>query len=174
MPNATEGQEAREWAEVRAAAISAVRAAIPHWPDSDCEEIADAVLAVCDEEAVNRMAGQFVAETGIRAMDFRNGASMDLEPSKTLVAHWVAAARTWLDSYGAVNYTETEVTVADTMDKVSMEVKLAGEFERFAFILQRVGPGKLTPHEARKRAEAEYERLMAENAALRDRLGATS
>jgi hypothetical protein len=144
--------ETHEWEAIRAAAIEAVRAAITvPWPDSDVEEVADAVLAVCDEEAINRMADVFVNETRIRAMDFRNGVDMDLVPSQTLVANWVAAAKTWLDDAGARNYTETAVEFPG--EKVSVEVKLAGEAERFVFILQRVGPGKLTPHEARKQAD---------------------
>lgn len=144
--------ETRDWEAVRAAAIEAVVTATAgaHWPRSDAEELADAVLAVCDEEAINRMAQEFVNETRIRAMDFRNGATMDLVPSRALVANWVAAAKTWLDDIGARNYTETACEFGPS---VSMESRLAGELERYAFILQRVGPGKLTPHEARKKAD---------------------
>jgi hypothetical protein len=152
--------EARSWDEIRAAAIAAVLAT-GRISLARATVIADAVLAVCDEEAVNRMAGTFVDETRIRAMDFRNGASMDLVPSQTLVAHWVAAAKTWLGD--APNYTETALEFGG---KVSTEVKLAGEFERYVFILQRVGPGKLTPHQARKKAEAERDKALAELAAL--------
>lgn len=154
-------QETRDWADLRIAAIRAVIEVATDFGTKvvagDPEKLVDAVLAVCDEEAVNRMADRFVDEARIKAIDFRNGVDMDLEPSKTVVAHWVAAAKAWLDSYKAVNYTETEV-------------KLAGEADRFAFILQRVGPGKLTPHEARKAAEAEVERLRAEVAGLREQL----
>lgn len=155
--------EAREWAEVRAAAICAVREALR--TTRAAEALADAVLAVCDEEAVSRMADEFVNETRIKGMDFRNGAHMDLVSSETLVANWVAAARGWFDEHPAPNYTETEVSFDD--DKMAMEAKIAGEFERYVFILQRVGPGKLTPHEARKKAEAEVERLTDENAILK-------
>lgn len=157
--------EARDWNAMREAAIKAVREALR--TTRAAEKLADAVLAICDEEAVNRMSDTFVNETRIRAMDFRNGASMDLVPSETLVAHWVAAAKAWFDQHPAPNYTETEVSGGG---KYEMEVKIAEEYERFVFILQRVGPGKLTPHEARKRAEAEVERLTAENAALKDLL----
>ena len=38
-----------------------------------------------------------------------------------------------------------------------MEVQAAGEFERYVFTVQRAG--KITPHEARRRAEAELEQL---------------
>src|SRR5215207_306672 len=46
-----------------------------------------------------------------------------------------------------------------------MEVKLANEFERYAFTLQRVGA--LTPHEARMRAEKERDEALAEVEQLR-------
>lgn len=168
----TDTTEARDWAEVRKAAVRAVIEAASDFSHDgpvagDAEKLADAVLAVCDEEAVNRMADEFVDETRIRAMDFRNGATMDLVPSQTLVANWVAAAKTWLDDAGARNYTETACEFGPS---VSTEVKLAGEFERYTFILQRVGPGKLTPHEARKKAENRAdaaERLLEEALHLR-------
>ena len=160
--------ETRDWDEMRAAAMRALAEAAEtadgYQVTGNAEVLADAVLAVCDEEAVNRMAAQFADETRLRAMDFRNGVDMDLVPSQTLVAHWVAAAKTWLGEHKAINYTETQV---DFDQKVSVEVKLAGEADRYAFILQRVGPGKLTPHEARKKAEAERDDALAELAELR-------
>lgn len=47
---------------------------------------------------------------------------------------------------------------------ISMEVEAAGEFERYVFTVQRAG--KTTPHEARRRAEAELEQLRARLAEL--------
>jgi hypothetical protein len=166
------GPEAREWEEVRLAAVRAVIAAADDSGDGnlvmgDAVKMAENVLAVCDEEAVNRMADVFVNETRVRGMDFRNGVSMDLVQSETLVANWVAAARAWFDHHEAPNYTES---LAESGDQHSMEVKLAGDVERYAFILQRVGPGRLTPHEARRKAEAERDEAVAEVARLRDAL----
>ncbi|MEV0616153.1 hypothetical protein AB0I81_22760 [Nonomuraea sp. NPDC050404] len=63
---------------------------------------------------------------------------LSLIPPREIVAGWVHTARELLGE--ATNYVE-------------MEIKLAGEVERFAFVLQRVG--KLTPHEARQKAETE-------------------
>jgi hypothetical protein len=90
---------------------------------------------------------------------------MDLVPSETLVANWVAAAKAWLDEHPAPNYTETPLEFGP---RAEMEVKLAGELERYVFILQRVGPGRLTPHEARKKAEAERDQALAELASLKE------
>jgi hypothetical protein len=161
----------RTWDEVRAAAIQAVSDAAADEFAGDpilqttAERLADAVLAVVDEEAVSRMTETFVNETRIRAMDFRHGVSMDLVPSETLVAHWVAAAKAWLDEHPAPNYTETPLEFGA---KAEMEVKLAGELVRYVFILQKIAPGTLTPHEARKKAEAERDQALAELARLRE------
>lgn len=103
----------------------------------------DALIAELDgreEEARERWIQQQLDQTGIKAMDFRNGMSMEIEPARELVAHWVGAARAMLGD--APNYTETPI---------EMEIKVGESPERFAFVLQRVG--KLTPHEARQQAE---------------------
>ncbi|MFD3802620.1 hypothetical protein ACFWTC_03105 [Streptomyces sp. NPDC058619] len=101
-----------------------------------------------DEEARERWIKRQLDETGLKAMDFRNGMTMDIEPARELVAHWVGAARAMLGD--AENYSETPI---------AMEVKVAEDPERFAFTLQRVG--KLTPHQARQQAEATVERVRA-------------
>lgn len=93
-----------------------------------------------DEEARERWIQKQLDETGLKAMDFRNGMTMELEPARELVAHWVGAARAMLGD--APNYTETPI---------EMVVKVGESPERFAFVLQRVG--KLTPHQARQQAE---------------------
>ncbi|MEU1805863.1 hypothetical protein [Streptomyces sp. NPDC019937] len=95
-----------------------------------------------DDEARERWIQKQLEETGLRAMDFRNGAEMELEPARELLAHWVAAARTMLGD--APNYTET---------RLSMDVKVAESPELYTLVVQRHGPGVLTPHEARQRAE---------------------
>jgi hypothetical protein len=137
--------EPRSWDELRSAALAAVR-------ESDARKTTDiigVVLGVIDEETVSRMAAELTEETRIRSMDFRNGAAMDIEPSRTLVARWVGAARGMLGD--APNYSETEVELgrADPPG-YEMTVGLAGQ-ERFVFRLQRAG--RLTPHQARMLAE---------------------
>lgn len=113
--------------------------------DVHAHDLADAVLAVVDDEAIDRMAQHYVDDTRIRAMEFRNGAEMKLKPAQDMAAMWVAAAKTMLGD--AENYTETEVG----LPSVSMDVKLAGEYEMFTLTVQRAR--KLTPHQARQRAE---------------------
>jgi hypothetical protein len=82
---------------------------------------------------------------------------MEMEPAREAAALWVGAARGLLE--GAENYSE-----------ISMEFKLAGDWQRYAFHVQRAG--KLTPHEARRQAEAEREELRAEVERLRAELEA--
>lgn len=124
--------------------------------------LAEAVMAEIEQEAIDRMTEVFVSETRIRSMDFRNGAAMDLEPSRTLAATWVGAARGMLA--GAPNYSETEVDfgLADPPG-VEMTVGLGGE-ERYVFRVQR--RGKLTPHQARQKAEARAEAAETKLAAI--------
>lgn len=107
-----------------------------------------AELAGRDEEARERWIQKQLDETGLKAMDFRNGMIMEIQPARELVAHWVGAARAMLGD--APNYTETPI---------EMEVKVGESPERFAFVLQRVG--KLTPHQARQQAEQRAERAEA-------------
>lgn len=117
-------------------------------------EAADVALAAIEGGAIDRMAEHFVNETRMKSMDFRTGIAMDIEPSRTLVANWVGAARGMLGD--APNYCETPI---------EMTVKVAEDPEQFVFILQRVAPGTLTPHQARmaaeERADAEVERAEA-------------
>jgi hypothetical protein len=143
-------------------AILAVTYPADEWPDGPpgegemdtAREQADAAMAVFDDAALGRMAERLLEETNLRAMDFRNGMSMELEPAQALAANFVGAARAMLGE--APNYSET-----------SFEFGLAGERERFAFIVQRVAPGKLTPHEARQAAEQRADEAVTELARLR-------
>jgi hypothetical protein len=86
-----------------------------------------------------------------------------VEPARELVAHWVAAARAMLGD--APNYSETEIDFGrEDPPGYEMEIKLAGELDRYVFRVQR--RGKLTPHQARKLAEERAERAEAKLAAI--------
>jgi hypothetical protein len=113
------------------------------------------LMAQMDEAARERWIEKQLAETGLRSMDFRNGMAMDIEPARDLVAQWVGAARAMLGD--APNYSETPI---------EMVVKVGESPERFAFTLQRVG--KLTPHEARRQAEARVAELERQAAQPRE------
>lgn len=127
----------------------------PHFAD-EREGLKAAVRAVLSESAAQQWIGKQLEQTGIRAMDFRNGMHMDLEPARELLAHQVAAARAMLGD--APNYTET---------KLEFDVKVAESPEMYTIVIQRHAPGALTPHEARQKAEArvaELERQLAQRA----------
>jgi hypothetical protein len=77
-----------------------------------------------------------------------------------MAAMYVAMAKTMLGD--AENYSETPL---------EFHVKIAEEVERYILTVQRTGPGKLTPHEARRRAEAERDTALARIAELEQQLG---
>lgn len=125
---------------------------------ADLEEIVELLL---DEAASQQWIDQQLAQTRMRAMDFRNGALMELEPAREMAAAWVAAARTLL--MGGENYSET-VLVDEGTDvataSYSMDVSIPELPERYTLTVQRVAPGTLTPHEARRKAEVERDRIL--------------
>ncbi len=106
------------------------------------------IEALLSEVAVQQWLRRQEEEMGIRSTDFRNGMHMEMQPAREMLAHFVAAARTMLGD--APNYTET---------KLEMDVKVAEAPEMYTVVIQRHGPGALTPHDARLRAEAYAERL---------------
>ncbi|NUQ95821.1 MAG: hypothetical protein HOY79_04430 [Streptomyces sp.] len=132
----------------------------PHFAD-EREGLRNAVTAVLAQSAAQTWVQKQLAETGIRAMDFRNGLHMDISAARELLAHWVAAARTMLGD--APNYTET---------KLEMDVKVAESPELYTLVVQRHAPGVLTPHEARQKAETRVAQLERELRHLRGETGA--
>lgn len=167
MPETTEDPIA-ELCEVAASALEG----LVSLGDDPADNLRPAVEAILEEAASQQWIAKQLSETGLKTMDFRNGMTMELQPAREMVAMWVGAARAMLGP--APNYTETTIN-GDPDDpdgdrpygggSVSMEVKVAESIERYAVILQRVGPGYLTPHEARLKAEAERD---AAQALLRD------
>jgi hypothetical protein len=95
-----------------------------------------------DDEARERGIQQQIDAAMLKSVDFRNGAAMELIPARETAAAMVAAARGLLGD--AENYSETTV---------EWDIGLAGETDRYTIVIQRVG--KVTPHQARRRAEAE-------------------
>lgn len=135
--------EPRDWEALREDAFDKAMEVLDDHPVA-CR-VTDAILAVFDKEAVNRLGAEMIADTKIKAMEFRAGGRMDLEPSRDAAAIWTGAARGLLENTGAENYVEIE-----------MQFGLAGDPQRYAFTCQRVG--RLTPHQARKQAEAERDK----------------
>jgi hypothetical protein len=156
-------QETRDWTEIRAAAVRAVIATATDFGHGDliaghAAQFADAVLAVCDEEAVSRLADQLVDESRLQSIRAEDGAAvLSAVPARGVIAQWVLASRGLLDDSGAENYAVIDMTFPDRP-----------RGERYQFVLQRVG--KLTPHEARQRAERERDEALADAGRLRERL----
>lgn len=97
-------------------------------------------------ESVERRAEELAEATRLRSMNFRDGKlELELESAHEITTALVASARTILAD--AENYTE-------------LTFEVAADGERYVLTLQR--PGKLTPHEARVKAEAERDALRAE------------
>ncbi|MFJ3663130.1 hypothetical protein ACIPPM_21995 [Streptomyces sp. NPDC090119] len=104
-----------------------------------------------DEEARERWVQKQEEQLGIKWADFRAGNwQMDLAAGRDFAAAYVAAARALLGD--APNYSET---------KLEFDVKIAESPELYTLVVQRHGPGVLTPHEARQRAEGELARVQA-------------
>ena len=115
------------------------------------------VQELLSEAASQRWIDEQLRSTGLKTMDFRNGAAMELEPARDLAASLVAAARGLLGD--APNYVENVYDVGADPDKASysMTVSIPELPERYTLTVQRIAPGKLTPHEARMRAEKAIE-----------------
>lgn len=118
------------------------------------------VSDLLQDAATEQWLAEQVAQIKIKAADFRNGASMDLEPARDFVAIWVGVCRGLIQD--GPNYSETAMDLLPKVgSKVEMGVKLAEEpRERYIVTVQRDEPGKLTPHQARMKAETERDDLV--------------
>ncbi|MGP4092972.1 hypothetical protein [Nonomuraea sp. KM90] len=121
------------------------------WTNTDWKERAEQARAEAHElraeleRRITTDAEALADQTLMRSLTVEDGKlELNLIPPREIVAVWVHAAREM---------------IGDAENYVEMEVKLAGEVERFAFVLQRVG--KLTPHEARQAAEGRADQAEA-------------
>lgn len=120
-----------------------------HLSLADAEAVVSELLA---DAAAQKWTTDQIKQIGVRSMDFRNGATMDLEPAREMVAMWVGACRGLIQD--GPNYSETVMDyLAKPGDKVEMGVKVAESPERFVITVQRDHPGAMSPHQARQRAE---------------------
>jgi len=152
----TTADEPRDWETLRSDALRAVTEVLEDAEQIEnlAEEVTDAVLSVIDDECVRALCADHISKTNLRSMDFRNGAHLEIEPARDMIAYWVGAARALLE--GAENYSETTL---------EWDFKIPEDAQRYSFVVQKVG--KLTPHEARRKAEAERDELRAEAERLR-------
>lgn len=120
-----------------------------HGRSVELDAVVHELETLANAEAVARQAM-------LEGMSVEQGATvLSLRPPRELAIMWVHMARGMLGD--AENYSETRVDFPSW----SVEVKAAYEVDRYVLTVQRAG--KLTPHDARKRAEAERD-------ALRERL----
>lgn len=131
----------------RAVLVSHCRAIDMTLPDDPSTVFRPMIEAVLAEASAQAWVEKQLAETGLKSMDFRNGMTMEIEPARDMVAQWVGAARAMLGD--APNYSETPI---------EMVVKVGESPETFAFTLQRVG--KVTPHQARQKAEQQLAEVL--------------
>ncbi|WP_433357841.1 hypothetical protein ACQP25_44545 (plasmid) [Microtetraspora malaysiensis] len=97
-------------------------------------------------------------QMGVRNLRAKNGgAAVELVPPEELARHIFA------------NFAHM---IGDAMNYVEFELQHPTTGWRCVFIVQRVGPDKLTPHDARAQAERRAEQAEAEAARLRAELGA--
>lgn len=129
--------------------------------DDDTDNLTDAVMAVV-QPVIKKLranveaapdAATWIGRCVECLTQIEGGVDMQLEPARELAAIWVAAARTMLGD--AENYSETpvEIDVGLGVDPDNPKPR-----ELYTVVIQRVG--KVTPHQARKRAEAERDRAV--------------
>ena len=125
--------------------------------DSVMQELVEDLLA---ESASQVWVSRQLDQTRMRAMEIRDGGvTLPLVPSQEMAAMWIGACRGLLQE--APNYSETIFESENLKNGgVSIDVGLGGSPERYTVTIQRHGPGKLTPHEARMKAQNEYDRLL--------------
>lgn len=97
------------------------------------------------------LAAEILADgTLLKALNIKDGVvTLETEPARELFLVLVASMREMLDSYGAENYLETEITAPS----VSLDMR-DGENPRDAYTVTIQRRQRPTPHEFRQQAEA--------------------
>ncbi|HET6285752.1 MAG TPA: hypothetical protein VFG15_03240 [Amycolatopsis sp.] len=127
-------------------------------PRLSTEEAAEHLAQLVAER--QRLTDAVERQTLLSHLSIDQGAmKIDVVPPREVIINQVLAARALLDD--AENYSETPVELPPS---VEMDIGTAGE--RYVVIIQR--PGKLTPHQARRLAEAERNRISCAVLALAD------
>ena len=116
-------------------------------------------------DGLGDLAAEILADgTLLRGLNIENGvATLEMEPAREILLTLVASMRTMLDSHGAENYLETEITAP------SVSLDLAdGQNPHDAYTVTIQRRYRPTPHEFRQQAEARVTELEAELARLAD------
>jgi hypothetical protein len=124
-------------------------------------ETAEARVAELEELGIDAYAEKLWQQVRVRNLEIRGGKfALDMTQTEELASAYFAFARTIIGD--AANYSES---------KVEFDVKIAERPETYTLTVQRIGAGKLTPHEARERAEAGRDEALARVAELEADLG---
>lgn len=155
----TETQRQRRWKQARDTIATAMYDTYGQQDSDRAQRIADIAMDALADIAVEILTDG----TMMRGLNIENGvATLELEPSREILLTLVAAMRTMLDSHGAENYLETEVTAPS----VSLDLR-DGQNPRDAYTVTIQRRERPTPHEFRQKAEARVAELEKEMRQLR-------
>lgn len=110
-------------------------------------------------DALGDLAAEILTDgTLMKALRFENGqAVLELEPAREILLTLVASMRTMLDSHGAENYLETEITAKPPAVALDLQDGQHPEDAYTVTIQRRYRP---TPHEFRQRAEKQRDEIL--------------
>jgi hypothetical protein len=156
-------QRDRRWKQAHTAIQNALAASWTEWRRTgrrpDFTRAADHAM-----DGLGDLAAEILADgTMLKALTIQDGvATIETEPARELFLVLVASMREMLDSYGAENYLETEITAPS----VSMDVR-DGQNPQDDYTVTIQRRQRPTPHEFRQRAEARVAELEEELRQLR-------
>jgi hypothetical protein len=146
----TPEQRDRRYKQAHTAISNALTASWPEWRRTgrkpDFTKAADYAM-----DGLADLAAEILADgTMLKGLTIENGvATLETEPAREILLTLVAAMRTMLDSYGAQNYLETEITAPS----VALDLRDGqNPTDSYTVTIQR--RQRPTPHEFRQQAEA--------------------
>lgn len=109
-------------------------------------------------DALADLAAEILADgTLLKGLHIENGvATLETEPAREILLTLVASMRTMLDSHGAENYLETEITTREP--SVALDVQ-DGQHPADSYTVTIQRRRRPTPHEFRQQAEARVAEL---------------
>jgi hypothetical protein len=146
----TQEQRDRRWKQAHTAIQNALAASWTEWRRTgrrpDFSAAADHAM-----DGLGDLAAEILADgTMLKALTVENGVvTLETEPAREILLTLVASMRTMLDSYGAQNYLETEVTAPS----VALDLR-DGQNPQDSYTVTIQRRQRPTPHEFRQQAEA--------------------
>ncbi|MER6249431.1 hypothetical protein [Streptomyces griseorubiginosus] len=163
MTELTEAQRERRRKQAHTAIQNALAASWTEWRRTGRKPDFTAAAHYA-MDGLGDLAAEILSDgTMLKALTVQDGVvTLETEPARELLLVLVASMRTMLDSYGAENYLETEVTAPS----VSMDVR-DGQNPMDAYTVTIQRRTRPTPHEFRQKAEARVAELEEELRQLR-------